>query len=273
MTVLRVAAIQLRSAQDREENLTRASALMEEAVGSGAQLIALPENFSFLARDSDKIPVAETLETGPSVELLRSFAVRHNVAIVGGSIPLETRDPQKVSNTCLVFDETGDIKARYDKIHMFNVAVDDTNTFQESRSIQAGTEIVTLEVCGRTMGVAICYDLRFPELFRSLALRGADVIFLPSAFTRETGRHHWEVLLRARAIENLCYVVAPAQWGEHGAGRESFGHTMIVGPWGDVLAVRPEGEGVIVHDLDFDTVASARRRLPSLSHIRLPSIG
>ncbi len=269
---MRIAAIQLTSTQDREENLAWAERLMTAAVERGAQLLALPENLSFVGRDADKLKYAEDAEAGPSIDFLQAFAARHGVAIIGGSVPLRCAGGTKVTNSCLVFDSAGELVARYDKIHLFDVAIDPENTFRESRYVEAGGSAVTVELLGHTMGLTVCYDLRFPELYRTLALRGAEVLFVPSAFTRETGRDHWEVLLRARAIENLCYVVAPAQSGEHGAGRVSFGRTMIVGPWGQVLAQCQEGPGLIVYDLDFDVVAAARRRLPSISHVRLRSL-
>ena len=267
---LRVAAIQLCCGQNREENLDRACVLMEQAVGQGAQLLALPENLSFLGRDADKLQVAEDLDDGPTVAFLRAFAAKYRVPIVGGTVPLKTGDPGKVTNSCLVFDGTGALVARYDKIHLFDVAVDAANTYRESDHVRAGNNVVTIGLLNHVMALSVCYDLRFPELYRTLALRGAQVLFVPSAFTRVTGEAHWEILLRARAIENLAYVVAPAQWGMHGHGRESYGHTSVVGPWGDVLGLRPTGEGVVLADLDFAVVAAARHRLPSLAHIRLP---
>ena len=272
MDKLFVAAVQLCSKQNREEILARARELMEEAVRRGAKLIALPENLSFLGTERDKVAVAEDLETGPSVEFLRSFAVEHRVAVVGGTIPLKTTNASRITNTCLVFDSSGELVGRYDKMHMFDVRVDEANTFIESEYVEAGDRVTTVELFGHTMGLSICYDLRFPELYRSLALRGAQALFVPAAFTRETGRDHWEPLLRARAIENLCYVVAPGQWGEHGEGRVSYGRSMIIGPWGQILAQCQDGEGVITCELDFDALKNARRRIPSLQHVRLRTL-
>jgi nitrilase len=272
MNSVRTAAIQLSSTQDRERNLACADRLMTQAVERGAQLLALPENFSFLGRDGDKVKYAEEADSGPSIRFLKSFAARHDVAVVGGSVPLRCAGGTKVTNSCVVFGGAGGLVARYDKMHLFDVEIDQENTFRESRYVESGTDLVTADLLGHTMGITICYDLRFPELYRALALRGAEVLFVPSAFTRETGRDHWEVLLRARAIENLCYVVAPAQSGEHGAGRVSFGRTMIVGPWGQVLAQCQDGPGLVVCDLDFDVLADARKRLPSLTHLRMRSL-
>lgn len=269
MGIIRTAAIQLTSTQNREGNLACADRLMTRAVERGAQLLALPENFSFLGREGDKVKYAEELDSGPSVRFLRAFAARYAVVVVGGSVPLRCPDATKVTNSCLVIDAAGGVVARYDKMHLFDVEIDRDHTFRESQYVESGTDVVTVELLGHTMGLTICYDLRFPELYRALALQGAEVLFVPSAFTRETGRDHWEVLLRARAIENLCYVVAPAQWGEHGGGRVSFGRTMIIGPWGQVLAQCQDGPGLAVCDLDFDVVATARKRLPSLTHVRM----
>ncbi len=269
LDTLRLAAVQLCSGQDREQNLARARALMVQAVEKGAQLIALPEDLPYLGRDTDKIDFVEDTEAGPTVSMLREFAREHQVGVVGGTIPFAGDEPGKVTNSCLVFGPSGETLARYDKMHLFDVAVDEANTFRESAGVTPGDRVVTVELFGHKMGLSICYDLRFPELYRALAVGGAEVLFVPSAFTRKTGRDHWEVLLRARAIENLCYVVASAQWGEHGLGRESWGQTSVIGPWGDVVAELREGEGVIFADVDFAEVAKARRRIPSLSNRRL----
>ncbi len=265
--MLRIAAIQMCSGQDRSANLAQVQSLMEEAVARGAQLIALPENFSFLAWEGAKLSVVEDLEHGLSIQLLRSFAAAHSVTIVGGSVPLKAGD--KVTNTCLVFDCTGAVIARYDKIHLFDVKLDAAHAFRESRYIVPGCELVTFKAYARTMGLSICYDLRFPELFRRLALRGAQVLFVPSAFTWRTGTYHWKLLLRARAVENLCYVVAPAQQGRHNDRRESYGHAMIVDPWGQILAQAPDRSCVIMADLDFDHLAQLRQRLPCLDHVQV----
>ena len=266
MDTLSVAAIQMCSGQNRDANLKAAKALMQEAVGKGAKLISLPENFSFLDREGKKVHALEDLEHGPGVQLLRSFAQAHKVTIVGGSVPLSAGS--KVTNTCLVIGPEGSIAARYDKIHLFDIALDAEHSFQESRYIAPGDSLVTFESYGHTMGLSICYDLRFPELYRKLTMQGARVLFVPSAFTWRTGTYHWEALLRARAIENLCYVVAPAQQGRHNDLRESFGHAMIVDPWGQVLAQAPERPGVIVAELDFAHQDQLRARLPCLEHAR-----
>lgn len=265
---MRVAAIQMCSTGNRDANLVRARALMEEAVDGGAELVSLPENFPFIGREGEQVRVAEDLDDGPSVQCLREFAVQHRVAIVGGSIPLKAADASKVTNTCLVFGPDGELVARYDKMHLFDVSVDEEHAFQESSYVEPGKRIVTASLLGRTVGLSICYDLRFPELYRAQALAGAEVLFVPSAFTVPTGKVHWETLLRARAIENQCYVVAPAQFGRHNARRASFGHTMIVDPWGQIVGQCQEKDTVLVCDVDFEFLKSVRNRLPSLEHAR-----
>ena len=265
---LRVAAIQMCSTGDRDANLVRARALMEEAVEDGAELISLPENFPFIGREGEQVRVAEDLDDGPSVQCLREFAVQHRVAIVGGSIPLQVADASKVTNSCLVFGPDGELVARYDKMHLFDVSVDEEHAFQESSYVEPGKRIVTASLLGRTVGLSICYDLRFPELYRAQALAGAEMLFVPSAFTVPTGKVHWETLLRARAIENQCYVVAPAQFGRHNARRASFGHTMVVDPWGQIVGQCPEKDTALVCDVDFEFLKSVRNRLPSLEHAR-----
>ena len=266
---LRVAALQMCSRQDRAENLECAGELLEEAARRGARIVALPENFSFLDREGDKLHVTEHLPDGPSIRLLRDAAVAHGVTIVGGSVPLRAAGGDKVTNTCLVFGSDGSLVARYDKMHLFDIRLDAEHSFEESRYIAPGEDIVTFESFGQTMGLSICYDLRFPELYRRLALRGATVLFVPSAFTMRTGKDHWAALLRARAIENLCYVVAPAQYGHHNSRRESFGRTMIIDPWGQILAQAPDRASVITADLDFAYLDTIRRQLPCLDHARL----
>jgi nitrilase len=221
---------------------------------------------------AEKLSHAEDPVDGKGVSFLRSFARTHEVTVVGGSIPLKGREPGKVTNTCLVFGPSGEQIARYDKIHLFDAVIDPTNPYAESRFVEPGSSLVTFESGGRTMGLSICYDLRFPEMYRALGLRGASVLFVPSAFTRETGRDHWEVLLRARAIENLSYVVAPAQSGEHGGRRASYGRSMIIGPWGQILAQCQDGEGIAVADLDFDKVDEVRKRLPGARNVAIQSI-
>ncbi len=264
-----IAAIQMCSRQDRAENLRLAEDLLNQSLAHKPDVVALPENFSFLDREGDKLSVVEDLEMGPSVRMLRSFARTHQVMIIGGSLPLRSEDENRVTNTCLVIGEDGAIVARYDKMHLFDIDLDPEHSFRESRYIAPGAEIVTVPCRGHDLGLSICYDLRFPELYRRLVMQGAKVLFVPSAFTHRTGGSHWETLLRARAIENLCYVVAPAQFGRHNSRRESYGHTMVVSPWGEILAQAPDQNGVISCRLDMAYLDDIRRRLPSLGHARL----
>ena len=261
---MRMAAIQMCSGQDVDANLTRAQELLETAAAGGAHLAALPENFSFLDREGNKLQAVEDLRKGRAIQMLRESAHRHQMFIVGGSVPLAAGS--KVTNTCIVFGPDGTILAQYNKIHLFDIQLDDAHDFQESRYIAPGTQMASFVAGGHQMGLSICYDLRFPEMYRRMALDGARVLFVPSAFTWRTGAYHWTPLLRARAIENLSYVVAPAQQGQHNAQRESFGHTMIIDPWGQILAQAPDKECVIFADLDFDYQDMLRAKLPCLSH-------
>lgn len=264
---LRIASVQLCSGQDIPTNLAEVKRLIEDAVDQNAQLVALPENFSYLDREGKKIEAVENFETGPAVQLLRELARTHSVYIVGGTVPLSSNG--RVSNTCLVFDPEGNIVAQYDKIHLFDIQLDDAHSFMESRHIEAGKVPVTFEALGTTMGLSICYDLRFPELYRILSKRGAQILFVPSAFTWRTGSFHWLALLRARAIENLSYVVAPAQFGRHNAERESYGHSVIIDPWGQILAQAPDQACVITCEVNLTYQDQLRKRLPCLDHRRL----
>jgi predicted amidohydrolase len=268
MKRIRIAAIQMCSNQDRNRNLESALDLMRQAVSDGAQLIALPENFSFIGSESDKIKMGEDYNYGPSVNFLKKFAIEHGVALIGGSIPLKTSSKSKVTNTCIVFDTKGHAIGRYDKLHLFDVSLNGENTFRESQYIRPGNSAVTVQLFGHIMGLSICYDLRFPELYRALVLRGAEILFVPSAFTLYTGKDHWESLLRARAIENQSYVVAPAQYGKHSSHRISYGRTMIIDPWGQTLSQCQDKEDFITCEIDFDFLDDIRKRLPCLEHIR-----
>ena len=264
---IKIGVVQLSSGQNRDENLSKAKVLMEKAVQQDSQLLALPENFSFMGEGVEKLAAAEDLMDSPSYRFLQTFAAKHRVAIIGGTIPLKIANG-KVSNTSLVFDQDGQFAARYDKIHLFKLDYDANNTHDESQVVEAGNEVVTLKLLGIKIGLSVCYDLRFPELYRVLAMAGADVIFIPSAFTVPTGKDHWEILLRARAIENQCYVVAPAQFGVHYSGRTTYGRSMVVGPWGQILAQCPDREDTIVCEIDLDYLTEVRRKLPALKDIR-----
>lgn len=265
---LRVAALQTVSGPDVAANLQEAGRLIDEAVGLGAQVLALPEYFALLSPDElAKVRVCEQAGDGPIQRFLADAARRHGVWIVGGTLPLATLTPGRVRNSVLVFDPQGRQAARYDKIHLFGFD-NGGERYDESRTIEAGANPVALDTPLGRMGLSVCYDLRFPELYR--ALGAPDMIFVPSAFTATTGRAHWEVLLRARAIENQCFVIAPAQGGEHPGGRRTWGHSMIIDPWGELLACRAEdGPGVVVADLDPQRLATVRRQLPALAHRRI----
>ena len=261
---VRVAAIQMVSAPEVAANLSAAGRLIAEAAGAGAQLVALPEYFCILGRhETDKVKVREREGAGPIQDFLSAAAKRHRVWLVGGTLPLVSGDAEKVRNACLVFDATGRCAARYDKIHLFGLDLEEQR-FDEARSIEAGTRPVTLDTPFGRVGLSVCYDVRFPELYR--AAGAVDIWFVPSAFTALTGAAHWDILLRARAIENQCYVVAPAQGGLHPNGRRTWGHSMIVDPWGEVLACRAEGEGVVLAELDAGRLAEVRQSLPALQH-------
>jgi len=252
-------------------NLLEAERLIAEAVSQGARLVVLPENFALMARNEhDKVEVREQPGSGALQTFLSEQAAMHGIWLVGGTIPLAASDENKIRATCLVFDDQGRQVARYDKIHLFDVAlVDSGEQYTESDTIEPGNEVVVIDSPFGRMGVAVCYDLRFPELFRQQLDLGLEVLVLPSAFTAITGRAHWEVLVRARAIENLCYVIAPDQGGYHLSGRETYGHSMIVDPWGTVLNSLARGPGVVCASIELGRLQSARRTFPSIAHRRL----
>jgi nitrilase len=260
----KVAAVQMVSEPEVQANLAVAGALIAQAAGEGAQLVALPEYFCILGlRERDKVEVREADGHGPIQDFLAAAALRNKVWLVGGSAPLACADPNKVKNACLVFDQAGRRVARYDKIHLFGFELG-TERFQESRSIEPGSDVVTLDAPFGRLGLSICYDLRFPEMYRKMGV--VDLILVPSSFTATTGKAHWEMLLRARAVENQAYVVAPAQGGHHKNGRDTHGHSMIIDPWGKVLAVLASGPGVITAEIDHAEIARVRQSLPALTH-------
>jgi nitrilase len=262
--VTRIAAVQMVSGPEVEPNLREAGRLIAIAAAKGARLVALPEYFPILGmHERDKVKVRERPGSGPIQEFLSSTAKRHGIWLVGGSAPLVSSSPEKVRNTCLVYDDKGRPAARYDKIHLFGFTMG-KESYAEERTIEAGSRVVTVDTPFARLGLSICYDLRFPELYR--AMKPVDVILAPSAFTATTGKAHWETLIRARAIENLAYVLAPAQGGRHPNGRETNGDSMIVDPWGVVLARLPRGPGVVIAGVDPERVASLRRSLPALGH-------
>ncbi len=268
----KVAAVQMATGTNVSANLAEAARHIAHAAAEAAALVVLPEFFALMGNsDEELLAISETPGRGPIQSFLANQARQHQVWIVGGTIPLIARSPGKLRAACLVFDDRGRPVARYDKIHLFDVTVegDSKRVFQESRTMEAGDEVVVVDTPIGRLGLAVCYDLRFPELLRSLAQKGAEILAVPSAFTAVTGKVHWEVLLRARAIENLCYVVAPAQGGYHVNGRETHGDSMIVDPWGSVLARLTKGSGVVTHALDRDHIAALRRRFPALDHVKL----
>jgi len=264
VNAFKVAAIQMASGPNVTGNLSEARRLIAKAAEQGARLVVLPEFFAIMGmNDKDKVAVREQAGTGPIQKFLGDTAREFKIWLVGGSIPMAASVPGKVRNTCLVFDERGQQVARYDKMHLFNLELGNEN-YHEANTIEPGDKVVVVDSPFGRIGLAICYDLRFPELFR--AMKNVDVIVLPSAFTETTGKMHWEVLVRARAIENLAYVIASAQGGYHINGRETHGNTMIVDPWGRVLDRLPRGSGVVLADVNPSYQASLRSSLPALTH-------
>ncbi len=261
---VRIAAVQMASGPGVAANLNEAGRLIGMAVDQGAQLVALPEYFGIMGmHEQDKVKVREVPGKGPIQEFLSATAKEHGIWIVGGSVPLQSGDEHKVRNSCLVYDDAGRLAARYDKIHLFGFDMG-AEHYSEERTIEAGREIKVIDTPFGRMGLSICYDLRFPELYR--AMKDVDLIVVPSAFTETTGRAHWETLIRARAIENLAYVLAPAQGGYHVNGRETHGDSMIVDPWGVVIDRLPRGSGVVVAGINPEYIQRLRQSLPALTH-------
>ena len=267
-----VAAVQMRSTDDRKRNLDTAEDLAAEAAGRGAEVIAFPENVADLRAEGARRPPAESVN-GPTAARFALMAVRHRAWVLAGTIGLRHARGHKRHNASILFAPDGKVAAIYRKMHLFDVAIPGRAVFRESTTIAPGNAPIVARTPFAAFGLSICYDLRFPELYRHLAMAGATVLFVPSAFTAYTGRAHWTALLRARAIENLAYVVAPAQWGRHAAGRVSYGHTCVVDPWGRVVAERPRGPGVVLARIDPARVARLRRELPVLDHVRRGLLG
>ncbi len=267
----KLAAVQMASGPNVDANLLEAERLIRDAAADGAGLVVLPENFAFMGkRIQDLIPLAEVDGEGPIQAFLARVAAKYGVWLVGGTLPLTARTPDRIRATCLVFDDRGGRVARYDKIHLFDVRVPGTDErYEESAAIEPGDATRVIDSPFGRLGVAICYDLRFPEQFRLMLDDGMELAAIPSAFTAITGKAHWETLVRARAIENLAYVVAAAQGGYHINGRETYGHSMIVDPWGTILAEVPRGTGFICGRLDADYLQSVRRNFPVIAHRRL----
>jgi len=267
---LRVGAVQLCSTHDLSANLARCAELTAQAAAEGAQLVVLPECFSFLGRgEGDKLAIAEALDgNGPVMSALRELATRHGVWVLGGGTPELVRgDNKRTYNTAVAIAPSGELMARYRKIHLFDVEIPGGAVLRESDATAPGDELVVVDIAGVPVGVSICYDVRFPELYRQLVKdMGAEVLVVPAAFTAHTGAAHWHLLLRARAVEDQAWVVAPAQWGRHNAKRESYGHSLVVDPWGTIVGERAEGDGVVVVTLDGAAVEKRRTQMPCLQH-------
>ena len=268
---MRIAALQMVSGQEVAANQQMAADLVAQAAGAGAELLVLPEYWCLLGqRDSDKLALAEDFGQGPLQDFLAQLARQHGVYLVGGTIPLKTASPDRAYNSSLVFDPQGVCIARYDKIHLFSFHKG-REAYNEGKSLEAGSQAVAFDLRARDgqiwrVGLSVCYDLRFPELYRQLA---ADIYLVPSAFTYTTGQAHWELLLRARAVENLAFVAAAAQGGLHSNGRQTWGHAMVVNPWGQVLAQQAQGAGVVLADCDWQALQNWRLQLPALRHRKL----
>jgi predicted amidohydrolase len=266
---MRIAALQTVATPSVERNLDTARRLVGEAAHGGAQLVVLPEYFCFMGHhDRDKLALAETPGDGPIQAMLSDTARRHAVWVVGGTLPMRGGQADRVFNASCVYSPEGALVARYDKVHLFRYD-NGRESYDEGRVLQSGSTPQACDVGGLRLGLSVCYDLRFPELYRAMMTPPCDLIAVPAAFTHTTGRAHWEVLLRARAIENQCYVIAAAQGGLHENGRRTFGHSLIVDPWGEVLAVVQEGEGIAMAELDPARIAAVRAQLPALTHRRL----
>ncbi len=264
----RVAALQMVSGPELGANLAVADRLLGEAAAAGAALAVLPEYFCLIGRrDTDKLDAAEAPGDGPVQRFLSESARRLGLWIVGGTLPMRTEDPAQAMNSNTVWAPDGTLAARYDKMHLFSFEQGEER-YDEGRVLRAGSTPVALQAGALRVGLSVCYDLRFPELYRALMHPPCDLLCVPSAFTVPTGRAHWELLLRARAVENQCYVIAAAQGGLHPTGRRTWGHSMVVDPWGEVLAVQAEGEGVVLAEVDPARLADVRTRLPALRHRR-----
>lgn len=268
MTARRIAAVQMVSGAGVAANLEAAARLVAAAAAAGAKLVTLPENFYLIgSHEGDKVKVREKDGSGPIQDFLSGLARKCSVWVLGGTVPIETRDPARIRSASLLYDDAGRRVARYDKMHLFRFDGGGAERYDEARTLEPGDGPVAVDSPFGRIALSVCYDVRFPELYR--ALGAFDLMLVPSAFTVPTGTAHWETLLRARAIENQAYVAAPAQGGTHPSGRRTYGHSMIVDPWGEVLGVRVEGEGVVLAELDFDRIHQVRSQLPALQNRRI----
>ena len=269
LLMVRVATIQMVSTADVESNLLQAKKLILQAANEGAEFAVLPEYFPIISDDeSDKLGIMEEFGDGPIQTFLAESAVSHEIWLMAGSLPIRTNDPSHVASSCLLYNPSGKCVARYDKMHLFDVCVDkdEGEAYNESNTITPGREVVVAKTSFATIGLSICYDLRFPELYRELVSKGATIITVPSAFTYSTGKRHWEMFLRARAVENLCYVVGSNQGGNNTQNRATWGHSMIIDPWGNILCSLEQGPGVACAELDLARVDELRRSFPALQH-------
>jgi nitrilase len=268
--IVKVAAIQMASSPSVAANLVEAKRLIEMAAKQGARLVVLPEYFCIMGlKDTDKVAISEKPNDGPIQQFLSKTAKTFKIWIVAGSVPMQSSSPKKIRNSCLVYNEKGEQVARYDKIHLFGLDMG-TEHYHEENTIEPGDSVMAIDTPFGRIGLSICYDLRFPELFR--AMGEVDMIVLPSAFTETTGKAHWETLVRARAIENICYVVASAQGGYHLSGRETHGNSMIVDPWGVVLDRLPRGSGIVIANINRNYIKNLRQSLPALKHKTITTI-
>ncbi len=265
-----VAALQLNSQADVVQNLEQCARLVERAKQRGAELVLLPENFAFFGPEAEKRRIAESLATGRIARALREMAKANAVCLIGGGFPEQTSDPMRPHNSLLVVGADGTDLATYRKIHLFDVDLGSGGSYAESDATAPGEAVVTADVAGFRLGLSICYDLRFPELYRALSREGAEVLLVPAAFTLHTGKDHWHVLLRARAIEAQAFVVAAAQHGAHPGGRHTYGHSLVVDPWGTVIAEASDGVGLVTATLERARLEAVRRSLPCLNHRKLP---
>ncbi|MCA6215379.1 carbon-nitrogen hydrolase family protein [Ideonella sp. B7] len=263
---MKIAALQMVSTPDVDRNLATAARLVGEAAHAGARLVALPEYFCLMGRrDEDKLAIAEADGQGPIQDALSALARQHGLWLIGGTLPIRAATPGRVRNACCAWGPDGTRVARYDKIHLFSFD-NGREAYDEARVLEAGDTPVAFEADGHRIGLSVCYDLRFPELYRALMTPPCDLLVVPAAFTYTTGQAHWELLLRARAVENQCHVLAIGQGGLHENGRRTWGHSMVVDPWGEVMAMQAEGEGVVLGELSRLRRDAVRTQLPALRH-------
>ncbi len=262
-----VAIAQMCSSSNVNENLVIVKSLVEQAASNGAEMILLPENFAYMSHnEKDKLSIAENAGEGLIQDFIKTLAIRNNIWIIAGTIPIQSNEVNRVFAACMVYNNKGEQCARYDKIHLFDVQVSEAESHRESATIVPGTNVVTVDTPAGCVGLSVCYDLRFAELYRSLLKKGAEIFVVPSAFTATTGKAHWKPLLRARAIENVTYALAANQCGTHFTGRETWGHSMAVDPWGRVLAECTETPGIIFVNIDRKEIEQIRKRFPCNEH-------